>query len=113
MLRNAPHGIGGRIGRETPMWRPVRSAFTKVSSDQLPMPVFSSGVRFIVKLMPHGPEKAVTSQLAALDQEPPGSDGAGERFEFSGCPDRNRAGSSSGPFGPIFFGEWQSAHPIA
>jgi hypothetical protein len=39
------HGIGGRIGRETPMWRPVRIALTNVSSDQLPIPVVSSGVR--------------------------------------------------------------------
>src|ERR1051326_7971672 len=37
--------------------------------------------------------------------------GAGS-FSDSGCPDSRRETSGSGPFGPIFFGVWQSPQPM-
>src|SRR5688572_11054843 len=45
--------------------------------------------------------------------QPSFSSGAGPGLKLSGCPDRNRAWSRSGPWGPILDGGWQSEHPIA
>jgi hypothetical protein len=44
-LRSAVHGIGGAMGRDAPMRRPVRIARMKMSSVQIPRPVLASGVR--------------------------------------------------------------------
>src|SRR5262245_13271600 len=52
-------GIGGRTLRPLPRWRPVRIVCVKVACVHLPRPVSGSGVRFAVKLTPHGPECAV------------------------------------------------------
>src|SRR5262249_34384410 len=43
---------------------------------------------------------------------PGGSVGGGGNSGASRCPDKSREVSSSGPFAPIFFGVWQSLHPI-
>lgn len=53
------HGIGGRMGRPSPISFPVRNALMNISSVQLPRPVATSGVRFRAKLTPHGPAHAV------------------------------------------------------
>jgi hypothetical protein len=52
-------GIGGSTGRPLPWCRPVRIVLMNISSLQSPRPVPLSGVRFAVKLTPHGPAKAV------------------------------------------------------
>src|SRR5687767_15424220 len=44
-FRYAGHGIGGFIGRDTPICRPVRIVCMNISSVQIPRPVFCSGVR--------------------------------------------------------------------
>src|SRR5215813_5694019 len=48
------------------------------------------------------------SPLVAAIQGVFASFGSGWILAPSGCPIRSRAGSSSGPFGPIFLGVWQS-----
>ena len=74
-----------------------------ISSVHLPRPVSGSGVRLAVKLMPHGPAKAVFVGDPAQAQ-PSGSFGAGGTLMSCGCPVRARVMSGSGPFGPIFQG---------
>src|SRR6185436_10328083 len=101
-------GIGGRSGRPTPSYRPFRRASIKVFSVHLPIPVSGSGVRFAVKLVPHGPENAVIPPDPAQTQDPCPSAGAGATASFSGCPDSIRVRSGSGPFGPSTWGVWQS-----
>ena len=54
------------------------------STVQSPSPVSLSGVRFIVKLMPHGPAQAVMVRGAAMTHGPGGSAGAGGIFSSSG-----------------------------
>jgi hypothetical protein len=48
VVTGAGHGIGGLIGRDTPICLPVRIARTNMSSVQMPRPVFGSGVRLNV-----------------------------------------------------------------
>src|SRR5262249_33954223 len=61
--------------------------------------------------MPHGPEKAVLVAAPAPSHGPRGATG-GSAPICSGCPERNRDMSGSGPLGPILSGVWQSLHPI-
>src|SRR5215510_1166404 len=61
--------------------------------------------------MPHGPEKAVLVAAPAQSHGPRGAT-AGSAPICSGCPDRNRDMSGSGPLGPILSGVWQSLQPI-
>src|SRR5262245_4612859 len=103
--------MGGRIWRPRPRWRWLRKVSTNWSAVQVPRPVSWSGVRLAVKLMPHGPDQAVIVSEAAAIHGPESSGGA-EGAMLSGCPDRKRAGSRSGPFGPMTSGVWQSAQPM-
>src|SRR5512135_3496601 len=59
MFLNAGQGMGGRRSRPFPMRLPVRIVAMKFCSVQSPSPVSLSGVRFLVKLTPHGPDHAV------------------------------------------------------
>src|SRR5215475_15317795 len=61
--------------------------------------------------MPHGPEKAVSVAAPAQSHGPRGAT-AGSAPICSGCPERNRDMSGSGPLGPILSGVWQSLQPI-
>src|SRR6516162_3644983 len=61
--------------------------------------------------MPHGPEKAVLVAAPAQSHGPRGAT-AGSAPICSGCPERNRDMSGSGPLGPILSGVWQSLQPI-
>src|SRR5689334_11900934 len=92
------------------MCRPVRIALMNMSSVQIPMPVFLSGVRFIVYEMPHGPAHAVFVTPATMFHGALTGGGAGI-CSVSGWPESIRDMSGSGPFGPIFQGVWQSLHP--
>ena len=106
------HGIGGRIGRDVPMCLPDWSAFTNNSSVQTPRPVFGSGVRLAAYDTPHGPLHAVRCSFVWTIHELPGSClAAAITPTLSGCPDNILLISGSGPFGPIFFGVWQSWQP--
>src|SRR5690242_13056296 len=99
------------MGREVPQCLPVRSVLMNISSVQMPRPVLRSGVRFAVKLTPHGPAKAVF--VGAADQVQPFSpDGRGGTLTSSGWPESIRDISGSGPFWPIFHGVWQSLQPM-
>src|SRR5262245_63499783 len=109
-LRYTAHGMGGLIGRDTPMCRPVRIALMNMSSVQMPRPVLRSGVRFIVYEMPHGPANAVFEPMLA-DVHGSLSLGASTTEIVSGWPDSMRDMSGSGPPGPIFHGVWQSWQP--
>src|SRR5436309_423890 len=82
-----------------------------MSSLQAPRPVSLSGVRLAVKLTPHGPAHAVFVAATCTIHGPDGG-GAGGSSMSDGCPVRARDMSSSGPFGPIFHGVWQSLQPI-
>src|SRR5438477_11810440 len=110
MFENEGHGIGGRIGRPCPMCLPVRSACIKVCYDQAPSPVAESGVRFAVKLTPHGPENAVKLISIAPIQGGPICAGAVMTIP-AGCPDSSFVVSCIGPCGPIVQGVWQSPQP--
>ena len=44
-LDDACHGIGGKMGRPTPMCFPARIAWMNISSVQMPRPVSLSGVK--------------------------------------------------------------------
>src|SRR5262245_36014491 len=82
-----------------------------MSSVHKPRPVSLSGVRFAVKLTPHGPANAVL----VADEWPihgPCAGGAGGMTKSEGCPVRARDRSISGPRGPIFQGVWQSLQPM-
>src|SRR5262245_5759243 len=105
------YGIGGRIARPLPWWRPVRIVAMNMSSVHEPRPVSLSGVRFAVKLTPHGPAHAVF--VADMDpiHGPDGGGGGGITIS-AGCPVSARDMSISGPRGPIFQGVWQSLQPI-
>ena len=94
------YGIGGRIGRPLPWCRPVRIVLMNISSVQSPRPVSLSGVRFAVKLTPHGPANAVLVAAADPAPGPGGSAGGGGIFRSAGCPVSARVMSGSGPFGP-------------
>src|SRR5438045_2122739 len=61
--------------------------------------------------MPHGPANAVLVAAPDHNHGPCGFD-AGSAPICSGCPDRNRVMSGSGPFAPILNGVWQSLQPI-
>src|SRR5512145_3398650 len=91
------------------MWRPVRMVSVKLRCVHLPSPVSRSGVRFAVKLTPHGPAQAV---LVAANAATHGASsfGAGGSVMPSGWPDSARVMSGSGPFSPITHGVWQSWH---
>ena len=93
-------------GPPAPMCFPSRMALMNMSSVQRPMPVFRSGVRLAVNETPHGPAHAVNVGVALTGQS--GESFGIETFRFSGCPERARVMSGSGPFGPIFAGVWQS-----
>lgn len=54
----AGYGMGGSITAPFGLW-PVRIAFMKSAPVQVPSPVSGSGVRFLVKLTPHGPAHEV------------------------------------------------------
>ena len=60
--------------------------------------------------VPHGPFHAVNVPVVVAIHGPSGSVGAGGRSIVSGWPASHLDMSISGPFGPIFFGVWQSAH---
>src|ERR1051325_3399191 len=107
--------MGGRSGRATPQWRPLRIVFLKISNVQMPVPVLTSGERFAAKLTPQGPENAVfvgavaTAQRSDFSRE----SCAGEVIGICcGWPDSMRVRS-----GPIFpsgcwiHGVWQSLQP--
>src|SRR5262249_39920415 len=100
------HGIGGRIGRPSPWCLPVFSALTNMSAVQLPSPVVLSGVRFAVKLVPHGPDHAVKSLEPTAPQavgaiRPAGTLGS---LSAAGWPDSRRDISGSGPVSLKTFG---------
>src|SRR4051795_7891390 len=61
--------------------------------------------------MPQGPAKAVLVAAVAISQIPLAF-GASSGPTCSGCPERKRSMSGSGPFGPILNGVWQSEQPI-
>src|SRR6478735_11243348 len=61
--------------------------------------------------MPHGPANAVFVAAVAISQIPFAL-GACSGPTCSGCPERKRSMSGSGPFGPILNGVWQSEQPI-
>src|SRR5687767_8762928 len=82
----------------------------KSRSLHLPRPVSASGVRFAVKLTPHGPDHAVFVPDETIIHGPSGSTGAGGILSDSGWPESMRVMSGSGPFGPILNGVWQSMH---
>src|SRR4051812_44071675 len=111
MFRYAGQGIGGLIGRDTPMCRPVRIAFTNICSVQMPRPVLRSGVRFIVYEMPQGPTNAVLVAALAHPHVPDNA-GGGVSVIVSGWPESIRDMSGSGPLTPIFSGVWQSWQPV-
>src|SRR5688572_16206126 len=92
------------------MWRPVRMVSLKLRWVHLPRPVSLSGVRFAVKLTPHGPDHAVFVAAAETIHGPSGF-GAGGTAIFSGWPESMRLMSGSGPFEPTFQGVWQSLQP--
>jgi hypothetical protein len=77
----------------------------------LPRPVSGSGVRFAVKLTPHGPEKAVFVGAATMSQGPAGVTAGSVIERLSGWPDSMRLMSGSAPFGVGFHGVWQSLQP--
>src|SRR5262249_48658750 len=60
--------------------------------------------------MPHGPANAVLVAAPAHNHGP-WAVAAGSGPTCSGCPDRNRVMSGSGPCGPLFNGVWQSLQP--
>src|SRR5688572_5157554 len=103
-------GIGGRISRPRPMWRPVRIVSLKFFSVHFPRPVSGSGVRLAVKLTPHGPDHAVLVAEAETIHGPLGF-GAGGSGKSAGCPESARVMSGCGPFGPTTHGVWQSWQP--
>ena len=95
-----------------PWCLPVRIVAMNISSVQSPRPVSLSGVRFAVKLTPHGPANAVLVAAPTTSTAPRGSAGGGGIFMLSGWPVSARVMSGSGPFGPSFQGVWQSLQPI-
>jgi len=103
-------GIGGSNGRPRPWWRPARIVSMKVSSVHAPRPVSTSGVRFAENDVPHGPLHAVSVPVVVAIHGPSGSVGAGGTSIGSGWPASHLDRSSRGPFGPIVFDVWQSAH---
>src|SRR5687768_6442056 len=103
-------GIGGRISRPRPMCRPLRIVSLKLRALHLPSPVSGSGVRFAVKLTPHGPDHAVLVAAAETIHGPTGL-GAGGSCRSAGCPGSARLMSGAGPFGVIAHGVWQSWQP--
>src|SRR5262249_13938219 len=84
-----------------------------ISGVQLPSPVALSEVRFIAKLTPHGPAHAPRWLLATVPHLPAPMTpfGTGGSLSIEGFPDSSLLISGSGPFGPNFFGVWQSLHP--
>src|SRR5262245_13213513 len=94
------------------MCLPVRTAFRNISAVQMPIPVFSSGVRLIAYVVPKGPENEVKVAPTETIQGPDGG-GAGGIFMASGWPDSMRVMSGSGPAAPIFQGVWQSLQPMS
>src|SRR5262245_65936086 len=104
-------GIGGRIARPRPMWRPVRIVSLKLRNVHRPRPVSESGVRFAVKLTPHGPDHAVVVAVVVTSHGASGTRAAVFTTTLSGWPDSMRLKSGSGPFSPIFSGVWQSLQP--
>ena len=82
----------------------------KISSVQMPMPVFRSGVRLAAKLTPHGPENAVFVTAPAHPHLSASARGV-SITTCCGWPESARLMSGSGPFGPIFQGVWQSLQP--
>src|SRR5512145_2247562 len=78
-----------------------------IASVQLPSPVSLSGVRFAVKLTPHGPANAVLVAAPDHSHGPRGAGGVGIT-RSAGCPLSIRVMSGSGPFGPSLIGVWQS-----
>src|SRR5437773_10763457 len=104
------HGIGGRMGRPSPLCLPVRSAVMKISGVQLPRPVALSGVRFGAKLTPHPPTQAVRLLFVIAHhfvgaRSPAGT---GFNFSFAACPIRSRSASVS-PAG--VYGVWLTLQP--
>jgi hypothetical protein len=83
-----------------------------ISSVQIPIPVFWSGVMFAEYEMPQGPANAVFVSVPDQPQGPEG-DGGGGSCMPAGWPDNIRVMSGSGPFAPIFNGVWQSLHDFA
>src|SRR5713226_7069574 len=78
------------------------------------MPVALSGVRFVAKVIPHGPAHAVSEELVAA-ATPFCSMSSGDQAgcgAVSGCPESSFVVSGTGaPFAPAIFGVWQSLHP--
>src|SRR5882672_8779546 len=105
-------GMGGRISRPRPRWRPVRMVSLKFRTVHLPRPVSRSGVRLAVKLTPQGPDHAVFVAANAFCHGPSAIVGAGGITRVSGCPDNMRSMSGAGPVGVILSGVWQSLQPV-
>src|SRR5215471_15881099 len=84
-----------------------------ISGVQLPSPVALSGVRFMAKLTPHGPAHAPRWLLAIVPHlsGPITPFGTGGSLSIDGLPESSLDMSGSGPFGPNFFGVWQSLQP--
>src|ERR1043166_8760809 len=86
-------------------------AFMNISGVQLPNPVALSGLRFIAKLTPHGPAHAPRWLFARVPHGPKSPGGTGGILSMDALPDSSLLISGSGPFGPNFFGVWQSLQP--
>src|SRR4029453_11345063 len=85
-------------------------ASTNISSDQIPRPVFASGVRLAVKVTPHGPANAVPVADPAVTHGPSNAGATGSGAD-AGWPESIRLESRSGPLSPAFIGVWQSLQP--
>src|SRR5688572_29215382 len=103
-------GMGGRTSRPRPRCRPVRMVSRKPFGVHLPRPVSRSGVRFAVKLTPHGPANAVLVAAIVTSHGSAGR-GAEDIFTSLGWPERARVMLGCGPFGPTTHGVWQSWQP--
>src|SRR4051812_8452219 len=82
-----------------------------MSSVQMPVPVFWSGVRLAAKDTPQGPANAVPLAAAVIIQRSEAATGAEVTANALGWPESIRAMSGSGPLGPILSGVWQSLQP--
>src|SRR5258706_3560618 len=105
--------MGGRISRPFPKCFPVRRALMNIASVQLPSPVSLSGVRFMVKEVPHGPLHAVRWAFVTAPHRSGvipttlSADTVG-MGESAGWPHNGLDVSMIGPFGVKTLGEWQS-----
>ena len=108
------HGIGGKTSRplDSPWCLPVLAIWINVASVHSPMPVSLSGVKFMAKLTPQGPAKAVPVPFAVISTFRLASSGVQAGCgAFCGWPESKRFASGSGaPPGPGIFGVWQSLH---